>query len=47
MQKSVSKVIAQGPEGDRLGERESMTQLEEHLKTKGHSHGCEDHEEDW
>ena len=39
MQKSVSKVIAQGPEGDRLGERESMIQLEEHLtkKRKGHN----------
>ena len=36
MQKSVSKVIAQGPEGDRLGERESMIQLEEHLTKKGH-----------
>ena len=28
VQKSVSNVIVQGPEGDRLGEQESMIQLE-------------------
>ena len=33
---SVSNVIAQGPEGYRLGEHESMIQLDEHLKKKGH-----------
>ena len=36
MQRTVSNVIARGPEGDRLGEQESMTQLEEHLKKKGY-----------
>ena len=36
MQRAVPNVIAQGPEGDRLGEHESMIQLEEHLKEKGH-----------
>ena len=36
MQRAVSRVVAQGPEGDRLGEHESMIPLEEHLKEKGH-----------
>ena len=36
MQKAVSHVIAQGPKEDRLGERESIIQLEEHLTRKGH-----------
>ena len=36
MQKSVANVIAQGPEGDRLGQQESMIQLEEHLTKTGH-----------
>ena len=36
VQKSVTNVIARGPEGDRLGEQESMIQLEEHLTKKGH-----------
>ena len=36
MQRAVSNVTAQGPEGDWLGEHESMIQLEEHLKKKEH-----------
>ena len=36
MQRAVSRVVAQGPEGDRLGEHESMIPLEEHLKENGH-----------
>ena len=36
LQKSVSRVIAQGPEGDRLGVQETMFPLHENLTKKGH-----------
>ena len=36
MQKSVSRVIAQGPKGDSSGEQETMILLDENLTKKGH-----------